>query len=323
MLWRNTSGYIIVDGSGHAVDCAVCPCGHTVDCNPSPIPTDLPLVFTWNCTQFSVTVSFGPFGPGGTDGWAYTGADIDVYDGLRFRAFSLWCAGGSWVGEFVYTQRNAGGTYIQQSVQTGAGLSSATIVSTNPLCLFFTGSASVIDGGSFDYYFAVGPGCSVIPLCCDWSGSPSTATVSFNINSGAVVGSFSIPKVSSTSYSGFGADCDLGDGHNVIRFSAAFSCALFNPCEWLCSMTIRQETDGVATRVVQWTTGLIKAGKIGRVATGSGFNNFAINCSPTHLHYEGVNNGINTSGASVTCGGKTYPFGANGTVNCVWDIVTP
>lgn len=304
-----TAGGKFVMQDGKFVNCACCGT-HSSDCNPSRVPTDLPLVVTFLCVQFTVTISFGPFGPGGTDGWAYTGADIDLCDGFRFRALNLWCSGGAWQVAFVYTIRNSLGVYIQFQAETGAGVTATVVVSTNPICLTATLPGAELDCGSGTIYLAIGSGCNVVPPCCNDSGLSSTATLTYTI-AGMAAATLNLSRLNNhPRYFGF-ADCDVGDGHTVVRVAYDSECSCADG--WTIGFLVGVYIDTVLTRYNRWVLGPFLIGSVSA--------NFAASCSPYHLHFEGASNDA-SGGTSQICGGKTYNFPAGG-INAVLDVVTP
>lgn len=311
-FWLN-GGSIVVDGSGNPVDCAVCPCTGDVStpCNPSPVPRDLTLVLTFLCNQISVTLTYDPTVHAGQPAWTYGSAnpDIHICGELDFADFSIWCDGGTWNAQLDYKQNG----FLQSATSPGGGLSSVTAVSTSPLCLTMTGPNFTFSGcGTGDFYFAIGPGCSVYPECPVWASMPSTATLTYTVGSMAQE-TMNLTK-SGNSYIG-SKSCDVGDGHNVIFQQWTIQCTGV-PCLWAAVFDQFILLDGATvTSSATWGTGNHGVGTIQDPT-------FPVSTSPFHVHLaQNSDAGSTSGGATKVCGGKTYPFGTG--ISGTFDVVTP
>ncbi len=319
-IWRNVSGNIIVDGSGIPIDCAVCPCDSaSTPCNPTPVPRTLTLVVTYKCVQFSVTLHYDPTVIAGQPGWTYIGPggpnDIAICGVIKFRDFSLACAGGTWTVEFAYLDDSG----IQQVAATGgAGLTSVVVVSTSPLCVTTTGPGfafSSCGGVAGTFYFAAGAGCVVVPTCCNWGSLSSTATATYTL--GALSPATRNLSSNGIGYGDSGFSCTVGDG-TVITLSFDVACDGSSDCTWAIAMTMQhiQLSPFTILKTISWDLSNIIPGTVRSDGT-------AFNCSPFHAHMSILNTSGPGSSSTVTCGGKAYPFGPAGTITGTLDIVTP
>lgn len=154
--------------------------------------------------------------------------------------------------------------------------------------------------------------CDEVPPCCTAT-LPATATYTLTVNALApITGSMS--KVGASSYfNDTQLLCDLGDGHRQILIDVSIQCVGDN---WVLLIAYSVYTDGVLGNFTQWSHSYAAT----TVPAG-----FSLSCVPFHLHFTGGHtSGVDGDGATLACGGRTYPFNATpGTINAVLDIVTP
>lgn len=294
-------------------------------CNPTRVPNILPMVVTFLGTQFTVNLYVQPStgeGPFWDSANGMTPVDVDLCpDGsAKFREFVLRCVGTSWVADFAYTIRNALGHDIQFDVTSGSGgFPFPTVVSTDPLCLTleFAGFQNLdATCGPATLYFAIGSGCSVVPVCCG-AGFPATATLAYSIT-GMPFGTLNLTKADDRpTYSG-SRICDVGDGHTEVQLAFNVHCGPPGAAvgEWAAAFTMVRRTDGVQNSFIGW----IFSTQAGTIMTSS----FSASCSPYAINCQGLNTSGNISGgSSQTCLGDAYLFAVAGSISGIFSVTTP
>lgn len=152
----------------------------------------------------------------------------------------------------------------------------------------------------------------VLPPCCNALILPATATGTYTINALAPK-TVAMARLGSGYYNPTALLCDLGDGHTQILLDVAVQCG--GGSRWNFAFTYAVYVDGILSNFVLWQPPAYTAGSV--------YPDFAASCSPLHIHYEGTNtSGNDADGATLTCGGVTYPFTSlPGIETLVFDLV--
>lgn len=152
----------------------------------------------------------------------------------------------------------------------------------------------------------------VLPPCCTPASLPATATATYTINAMAPA-TAGMTRVGSGYVNTTSLLCDPGDGHTQILLDIAVVCS--GGSRWALSFIYAVYVDGVLSNFVEWQPPPYTSGIV--------YPDFSASCSPLHIHYEGTNtSGNDADGATLTCGGVTYPFTSlPGIESLVLDIV--
>lgn len=182
--------------------------------------------------------------------------------------------------------------------------------------LWLNGGKLVINGSGQAVLCETCPcpgGGTVVPDCCVGASLPATATLTYTI--GALAPATMNLTKTGNSYNGE-IICSVGDGHTEVRLQYSSNC--FNPgAGWSIAFTLAVYVDAVLSNFVTWAPAAF--------SVGSTHTEFAVVCSPYHLHYTGTNtSGSDADGPTKTCGGVTYSFTSSaGVIPIVLDAVTP